>query len=284
MNSILEAKIFVPDGRRADDALARTTHMGFGAHQDDVEFLSLPGILECFGKADRAFFGVAVTNGAGTPRDGLYAGLTETEMIEVRRKEQRKAAVLGEYAGVALLDYTSDVVKRGARGPVEDIQALVSAARPRVVYTHNPADRHDTHVAVMLRVVEALRGLPEDVRPGALYGVEVWRDLDWLTEADKVYLDASGHDNLAAALVEVYDSQNCGGKRYDHAAVGRRKANAVYARSHTCSDEWTQVSFGMDMTPLLRDPTLPVLEYVLATVDRFKDDIAQRVGRLSGAP
>ena len=95
-------------------------------------------------------------------------------------------------------------------GPIEDLKTLVAAARPEIVYTHNPTDRHETHVAVGLRVIEALRELPADFRPKHLYGVEDWRDLDWMVEEDKIYFDVSGHDNLAAALIEVFDSQHCG--------------------------------------------------------------------------
>jgi len=277
------AEIFVPDGRDAAAALSRATHMGIGAHQDDVELLACHGILDCFGRADKAFFGVTVTNGAGTPRDGIYAGLTEAEMIGVRRKEQKKAAIVGEYAGVALLDYPSVPVKDPEdRRPVDDLKTLVAAARPRVIYTHNPTDRHDTHVAVMLKVIQALRELPEEQRPATLYGMEVWRDLDWLVDDDKVCHDVSGHDNLASALIEVFDSQNCGRKRYDLAAMARRRAHAVYARSHSWNDTWTHVAFGMDMTPLLRDPALSVMEYTLRRVARFRDDITQRIEKLSG--
>ena len=37
-----------------------------------------------------------------------------------------------------------------------------SAVRARWVYTHNPADRHDTHVAVALHTVQALRANPDN--------------------------------------------------------------------------------------------------------------------------
>ena len=97
------SELFVPDGLDIASALARTTHMGIAAHQDDVEMLAYDGILKCFGHAERFFLGVTVTNGAGTPRDGMYAHLTEAEIVAVRRKEQKKAAVVGEYGGLALL-------------------------------------------------------------------------------------------------------------------------------------------------------------------------------------
>lgn len=38
-------EIFIPDNRSVDEALAQTTHMGIGAHQDDLEIMALSGIL-----------------------------------------------------------------------------------------------------------------------------------------------------------------------------------------------------------------------------------------------
>jgi hypothetical protein len=77
----------------------------------------------------------------------------------------------------------------------------VEAARPQVIYTHNLADKHDTHVAVVLRTLQALRELPREARPEHVYGCEVWRDLDWLSDADKVVFDVQAHENLAMSLV-----------------------------------------------------------------------------------
>ena len=50
----------------------------------------------------------------------------------------------------------------------------------------NLVDKHDTHVAVVLRVIAAIRQMPPDIRPEKLYGCEVWRDLDWMLDSDKV--------------------------------------------------------------------------------------------------
>jgi len=60
----------------------------------------------------------------------------------------------------------------------------------------------------------------------------VWRDLDWLVDSDKAPFDVSEHENLQAALLGVFDSQIAGGKRYDLASMGRRRANATYFESH----------------------------------------------------
>ncbi len=275
------AEVFVPDGVPEETALARTTLMAVAAHQDDIEIMAFDGILKAFRNPDEWFCGVVVTNGSGSPRTGLYADYTDEEMVAVRRKEQKKAAVVGEYGAQVLLDYPSASVRDPANGaPVDDLAAVLLATRPRVIYTHNPADRHDTHVAVALRLVEAIRRLPADARPESLYGCEVWRDLDWLVDADKVVFDVSEHENLQAALLGVFDSQVSGGKRYDLATMGRRRANATYYESRG-TDASTGLIFAMDLTPLVEDPSLDVTEFVQGYIRRFAEEVFGRIARLS---
>jgi LmbE family N-acetylglucosaminyl deacetylase len=274
------AEVFVPDGLSIEQALQRTTHMAVSAHQDDIEIMAAAPILECFQQADKWFTGVVVTDGRGSPRDGLYAHATDEEMRLVRFKEQRKAAVVGEYSALALLDHPSKVVKDLSNPqPVDDLLALLEAARPQFVYTHNLADKHDTHVATALRVIAALRRLPEAARPQKLYGCEVWRDLDWMVDEDKVAFDLSKHESLQAALLGVFDSQIAGGKRYDLATQGRRRANATYFASHGV-DLTTGMSFAMDLTPLIRDPQLEILPFVQEHIARFARDVTDRFERL----
>ena len=70
----------VPDGTGLDDALARTTRLGTGAHPDDLEIMAIPGILDCHGKEDGWFTGVVICDGAGSPRSGAYAGLSDADL------------------------------------------------------------------------------------------------------------------------------------------------------------------------------------------------------------
>jgi LmbE family N-acetylglucosaminyl deacetylase len=246
--------------------------------------MALHGILQCYGKADRWFLGITVTDGSGSPRDGLYARFTDAEMQEVRRSEQRKAACIGDYAAMAQLDFPSAAVKDPDRGDVvEDIRLLLEAARPEVVYTHNLADKHDTHIAVALRTLRALRALPEGSRPRLVLGCEVWRDLDWMLDDDKVPLDVSAHPNLASALVGVFDSQISGGKRYDLATLGRRQANATYRESHS-TDTATALTNAMDLTPLIRDPDRDIATFMLGHLERFQADVAARMRKFTGNP
>lgn len=274
------SEVYLPDGSVAETALARTTHMAIGAHPDDNEIMAFHGILGCFGRVDRHFTSVTVTNGAGSARDGVYARYTDEEMQKVRRVEQKKAAVVGEYSAQVFLDYTSAEVKDVRNGSVvEDLKKIVEAARPQVIYTHNLADKHDTHVAVVLRTLRALRELPREARPQRLLGCEAWRSLDWLCDADKVVLDVHGREHLAMSLVGLYDSQICGAKRYDLATAGRRNANATFLESHAV-DQTTAAIFAVDLTPLLQDEKLDPSEYILGFIDRFQRDVSTRLAKL----
>lgn len=273
------AEVYVPDGAALPDAIRRTTHMAVGAHADDLEIMALDGILRCFGAPDRWFLGVVATNGAGSPRDGLYARYTDGEMMHIRRLEQKKAAFIGEYAAAAFLDHSSREVKDASNpAPCADILALLQEALPEIVYTHNPADKHDTHVATALRTIAAIRRLPPAARPKKVYGCEVWRSLDWVADEDKVVFRLDAHENLGTSLVGVFDSQVAGGKRYDLATIGRRRANATYLESHSV-DESQLANFAMDLTPLAEDDSLDIVEYVQRYVDRLSRDIAQRIQR-----
>ncbi len=275
------ADLFVPDGLPLESAVGRTTHMGIGAHQDDLEFFAAHGILDCFGRDDRWFLGVTVTNGVGSARTGPYAAFTPEEMGRVRKLEQRKAAMIGEYGGMIQLDYSSEEIKdAGNRAPTEDLARILLAAQPEVLYLHNPFDKHETHLVLLARCVAALRTLPPEAAPKRILGCEVWRDLDWLPESKKVVLPLSDRTNLQAALNGVFDSQISGGKRYDLAVMGRRLAHATFHESHAV-DEHAGLIFAVDLTPLA-DPEGPSLaEFAGSILGEFQANIGKVLDSLS---
>jgi len=276
-----KADIFVPNGASVPEALRRTTHLSIAAHQDDTEIFAYHGISECFGRSDKWFSSVIATDGAGSPRSGVYMDYTDEQMKEIRIIEQRKAASIGDYSIQIQLAYPSSAVKNpAAREVVDDIFAILAETKPQVVYLHNPADKHDTHVACVLRAIEALRRLPEKDRPVKVYGCEVWRNLDWLCDDEKAVLPASEYKNIAAATLGVFDSQITGGKRYDLAAIGRRLANATFFASHE-TDECDSLIFAMDLTPLLKDVNLSVAELTVSAIERFKSDVKTRINKFS---
>ncbi len=275
-----EADVYVPDGGDAAAALARTTHLCVIAHQDDIEINAYPAVAECYGRADRFFTGVVVTNGAGSPRSGPFANFTDEQMKAVRVEEQREAARLGKYnLQLQLAHPSADVKKSGNAGVLADLKAIFSACRPQAVYLHQPLDKHDTHVAVLLRCLEALRALPADQRPKRVLGVEAWRGLEWLLDDAKVPLDCSPHPELAVPLMQVFASQIAGGKRYDVAAIGRREANATFHTSHA-TDKFSSVAWALDLTPLVADETLGVADFALAQINRVRADVAERLKKL----
>jgi LmbE family N-acetylglucosaminyl deacetylase len=276
------AQVFVPDATPEAEAFQRITHLGIGAHQDDLEFMAFHGILECFGREDQWFGGVTCTNGAGSSRTGRYAKSTDAEMMALRRKEQNDAAVIGQYGVMVQLDHPSSAVKSAADPSLKhDLKQLLSAMRPQRVYTHNPADKHDTHVGVVVAALLAMREMPRDQRPAKVIGCEVWRNLDWLSDAEKVVMDVSGRDHLAAALNGVFDSQIAGGKRYDLATFGRRSANATFFESHA-TDATTQLIFGMDLTPLVQDECRDIPGYVCDFIEQFRLDVKRRLEKRLG--
>ncbi len=275
------ADIFVPAGTglSPEAALARTTHLCVAAHQDDIEIMAYHGIAECFGRADRWFSGVVVTDGAGSPRSGRYANYSSDEMLAVRRAEQRKAAFVGDYSIQLQLAHPSAVVKQPGHAQVQaDLGLVFATAAAEVVYLHQPADKHETHLAVLGQCLQALRALPAEKRPRQVLGCEVWRDLDWMVDGDKQALDVGAFPNLAAALVGVFDSQITGGKRYDLAAAGRRLAHATYHTSHA-TDRAVGLTWAMDLTPLIDHPALSVADYTLGFIERFKHDVSSRIAR-----
>lgn len=269
-----KANWLIPDSSTEPTACLRATHLGIGAHPDDLEFMALHGILECFECDDLWFGGVICTDGAGSARVGPYADASNEEMISIRREEQKAAAVIGQYAFMAQLAHPSAAIKeRGEqRLIVSDLVAILKAAQPEVVYTHNPFDKHASHVAVLISVLDAIHHLPKDQRPKQLFGCEGWRGLDWLPDELKVIHHLDSHPELAASLFEVFQSQIVGGKRYDFAVDGRHRANATFLDSHSV-DEAERVSYAVDLTELMGTGTEGLAAYVNEVIRRFRASI-----------
>jgi LmbE family N-acetylglucosaminyl deacetylase len=258
--------ILVPDGASKAEAARRTTHLAIGAHPDDLEIIGIPGILHCYESDAHWFTGVVTCDGAGSPRAGAYADFTDAQMAEKRRAEQCEAARLGRYSMQLQLGYPSADT---AGGLVENLVSILAECRPEVVYLHNLADAHATHRAVTRASLAALRQVSA---PREVYGVEVWRSLDWLPASVRASLPVRDKKELQLALLRCHDSQVSGGKRYDEAIIARQRANATLAESHGL-DRAEACTLAMDLIPLLRDPGLDPQAWLEGHIDAFRDEL-----------
>lgn len=273
--------IFIPDRSDPMSAIRKTTHMAVAAHQDDLEILGYHGILSCYESIDQSFFGVVVTDGAGSSRSGSYADVSDEKMKVLRHAEQETAASIGKYGALVQMGVPSFQAKaQDNMDLVHELAEWIRLAKPKVLYTHNLADKHETHVAVAIKVILAIRTLPQSDRPDLVLGCEVWGDLDWLEDSEKICLDVGGNPDLAIRLLNAFPSQIQGGKRYDLATLGRRRANATYLDPYRI-DQATEVIFAMDLTPLIREEEQPVASFVEAYLKRFQAAVQDRIVRMS---
>ena len=269
------ARLFIP--ATSGGRLADTTILCIAAHQDDIELMAAGAILECYGKEDKAFTGVVVTDGAGAPRTGIYANCSDDDMKKIRAGEQELAASIGRYNAQFQLAYPSSAVKDNTNpNVVDELAEIILATQPKVLLTHNFADKHDTHCAVAARTLQALRKIPQDKRPKLIYSMEVWRSLDWACDSDKKLFDTSDDEFLQAALLGVFHSQIAGGKRYDLAGLGRKRANATYFASHD-TDKFLAAEYALDITELVNDETLTPADFINRHIDKFKSDVNRRI-------
>ncbi|MCB1120779.1 MAG: PIG-L family deacetylase, partial [Verrucomicrobiae bacterium] len=159
---------------------------------------------------------------------------------------------------------------------VQDLMSILTCMRPQKIYLHQPADKHDTHIAVMSAGLEAIRKTRDHHIPEKVIGCEVWRGLDWLDDWAKIPMDCSRHPELFDRLAAVFDSQITGGKRYDLAVQGRYRANATFFDSHS-PDQAELVAWGIDLTPLVNDPDMSISQFIETHLKNFQSNVLHRL-------
>ncbi len=255
--------VLIPDdGGQLEDLLGSATHIAVVAHPDDLELVAAPAVAAVLDHPDRSLLGVVCTDGAGSPSGALGGGSASGAALVARRsEEQARAAALGGYH-VVMLGLASDAVRDAPGALVDQLVALLAGARPQVVATHDPFDRHATHAAVAAAVIAALRRSPADPAPLVL-GCEGWRGLDWLAPEDRVAHDLAAAAPLLAELIGCFASQ-LEHKRYDVAAEGRWRAHATFDEPHA-GDATTHLAWSLDLTDVCR-PDGPTLDELLAAL------------------
>ena len=245
--------------------LKKCTHLAIGAHPDDLEIMAGHGILEGQ-KPNQAFVGITCTDGAGSLKQG-----SEEELIATRKQEQLKAAELGDYLACALLNYKSSSVKNFPNKElIEDFKNILKETEPDYIYSHNPMDKHGTHVGVCLHLLEALKQM--SYQPKAFYGCEVWRGLDWIDDSKKQHLPIEEPQKIAE-LIDVFQSQLGPGKNYTQATLGRFQANGTYNEAMK-SDQFSHVVYAVDLLPLLNTD---VLEFVESHTRTLSESVKKQI-------
>lgn len=273
------ADIHVPDGLEPEAALKRTTYMSVAAHQDDCEIMAYHAIAQCYNSGVDWYSAVVLTDGGGSPRSGAYANYSNEQIRIKRSQEQRDAADVGKYAAIVQLAYSSGEVRDTRHDVIEDeLAGILKIARPKYMFIHNPADRHETHVGACLRAINALRRLPAEYRPERVYGMEVWRSLDWLSTSDRLVFDTSNHPEIAEAVITAFESQCTPLKRFDSAAIGRRLGNATFQAPRD-NDTTNSCNIGVDLTPLIQNPDLDIKQFTLDLTKRFCDEVGDLLTR-----
>ncbi len=279
-----DAELYVPDGVTPELAMERADILAIGAHPDDLEIMAASGILKAGAGEGRRFFGIVATNGGGTRCCQDRDASDYRETCGRRIREQKRAADLGRYSGLALLNWESQEIKDACfTQPDDDLRTLILQIQPREVYLHNPLDRHDTHVAVCLRSIAALRTIARDTGryPEAVYGCENRRGLDWLIHCDRASLPVSDPEALTDRLLEAFSSQVATNRHYVKAVRGRRIANATFQDAPGAGDGGAEVTFALDLLPLVEDPGASVCDFAEQIVERVRADVRSRIERFS---
>ena len=250
------------------------------AHQDDNEIMAMDGVLKGIRSRNYSFALVVTADGGGSARTGEFKDYTDEMMKAVRIKEQQEASEIGRYHSLYLLNYPSkDIKDKNNRDIVEEYKNIIKELKPEVIYTHSVLDKHPTHLGVVVKVIKAIRELPKEYQPKVLYGCEVWRGLDWISDERKIGFDLSKNVKLQKKILDVFKSQIAGGKEYTKASLGRRYANATYFQSHSV-DTFKLVNYGIDMMPLIKDKDLSIQAFALSFVDDLRNEISNSLGEL----
>jgi LmbE family N-acetylglucosaminyl deacetylase len=263
-----------PEKATISDILGRTTHLCIVAHSDDAEIMAYPYIDACFKAEDHFLTVCVITNGNLANKGRQYARYTDEDYIEIRRCEQQKAAIIGEYNAVIFLDLDSATVKSAVSDTsTRLIRDCLMATKPSFICTHNVFDVHATHKAVLRHTLTALKQTRELFEPKALIGFETWGSLDWLPKNYKLIFDCSHHQNLQRALIGVFDSQISRDKCFDEATMGRRMANATFSQP-LGKDAYRFAALGIDQMPLLQNEC-SVSGFVDAILETFRQEVLQ---------
>ncbi|HRR89402.1 MAG TPA: PIG-L family deacetylase [Eubacteriales bacterium] len=266
-----KTEVYIPEHAVKTPDLA----MAIVAHQDDAEIMFASYIVDAYFDKIISFSAVVLTDGKGSARSGEYKNFADDEMKEVRKKEQKAAADIGRYESLFLLDFSSAELKKNPAAAAFEIKKILLEKRPKIVLLHNPFDKHPTHAACLKASLLALLEIKDEYSPKQAVAGEAWRGLDWLPEKYKLAKGGKRGFRLQRRLLAAFESQIAGGKRYDLAAEGRRRANATFGESHSV-DDFPEVSLFLDLTKVVKGE-IPLQSFVREVLEEFSKDVMKNL-------
>lgn len=248
------------------------------AHPDDCEIMAIDGIQRGYRASKYTFACVVTTDGADAERAGRYTKMEDQRMAHIMMNEQKKAANIGRYHAVYFMNYSNEEARNQENEDiVNEYVEIIKELKPRVVYTHSILDRHPTHVAVAIKVINAIRSMKKGDQPKVLYGCESERNLDWLDPSKVVTFNVSKNMRLQRQLIACHKSSNAS-RDYINACIGRRLVNAVFNRDEKKKTAKLTTK-AINMTTLLRRKDFPIKRYAMSFVDDLYTEINDMMDR-----
>jgi LmbE family N-acetylglucosaminyl deacetylase len=240
--------------------------------------MAIDGIQRGYRASKYTFACVVTTDGADSERSGRYARATDRKMTSVVVAEQKRAANIGRYHAVYFMNYSTEEVRdQENEDIVNEYVEIIKELKPRIIYTHSLLDRHPSHVAVAVKVINALRSMKKGDQPKVLYGCESERDLDWVNPEKVVTFNISKNLRLQRQLISAHKSSNMS-RDFVNAAIGRRLVNAVFNRDEKKKSAKLTAK-AINMTTLLRRKDFPIKRYAMSFVDDLYTDINDMMDR-----
>lgn len=290
-----EAAFYTPK-----NAAQKATVAVIGAHFDDVPIGAFGGVLDTGSvtaegfkrNEDQGLLAIITSDCRGSANRGRFANVTKDEMRLLRREEQKQEADLGEYAGVAMLDYSSAELKGGKDEDIlkaaGDIKKLLLESQPETVYLHAPFDRHETHLSSTLPALIALEQLRNEGKyvPKKVLGYEVWGNHDFVGKViDPEIQKRNGIEGLfvqrslthaemdfQSKMIGCHVTQTEGSKDYVEATIGRQIANETFGEPRESNDIRGQLNM-VDLMPIVRGE-MTVTDYVSRFTRAFDEQKA----------
>ena len=234
----------------------KSENIGVFAHPDDAEISSGLPMLG----AKNGWLTVIVTDGAMSVSHADLGEHSVKELVDIRWKEQCDAAVISKTPAIHL-SYPSAAVNgvMGLAKQAEVVSVLASWVNtmPNIksIYTHNPIDKHPTHLGILNVLAGALYSERFNPKIEEIYGMKVWGGVDALPEKQFKLFSTTDQEIIdkIEAMVKCYKSQNrILDRLLARGTVGGMIEKSVYATNPYDNKSPLGSLLGIDITELIK--------------------------------